>query len=65
MHAGVRSRTNAREESQPNCLGRQAEKGESPVGEGRERAAASGVPRDTGNPVGRSGDHPARLNTDW
>ena len=44
-------------------LGRPAREGESPVSESRVSAAGSRVPRDTGNLVGRCGDHPARLNT--
>ena len=44
-------------------LGKPAGEGESPVGETRDGSAGTRVPRDTGNPVGRSGDHPARLNT--
>ena len=44
-------------------LGKPAAEGESPVSEVLASPAGSRVPRDTGNPVGRSGDHPARLNT--
>ena len=53
------------ERAQRKGLGSPAGEGESPVGEGRVRAAGSRVPRDTGNLVGRRGDHPARLNTTW
>lgn len=44
-------------------LGKPAREGESPVGERRVSKAVSRVPRDTWNLVGRSGDHPVRLNT--
>lgn len=44
-------------------LGKPAREGESPVGEKRVSKAGSRVPRDTWNLVGRSGDHPVRLNT--
>ena len=44
-------------------LGKQAREGESPVGERRVSMAGSRVGRDTRNLVGRSGDHPVRLNT--
>ena len=40
-----------------------AREGESPVSEARADPAGSRVPRDTGNPVGTSGDHSVRLNT--
>ncbi len=44
-------------------LGKPAREGESPVGEKAGGEAGSRVPRDTRNLVGRSGDHPVRLNT--
>ena len=44
-------------------LERPAREGESPVSEIREDRAESRVLRDTRNLVGRSGDHPVRLNT--
>ena len=44
-------------------LGKPAREGESPVWERKEDKAGSRVPRDTRNLVGRSGDHPVRLNT--
>ena len=44
-------------------LGKPAGEGESPVGEIRRQTAGSRVPRDTWNLVGKSGDHPVRLNT--
>ena len=40
-----------------------AAEGESPVSEVPSSQAGSRVPRDTGNPVGMSGDHSVRLNT--
>ena len=45
------------------ALGQPAREGESPVSEVCSSPAGSRVPRDTGNPVGRSGDHSVRLNT--
>ena len=45
------------------ALGRPAIGGESPVREAARAQAGAGVPRGTRNPVGRSGGHPARLNT--
>ena len=53
------------ERAQRKGLGSPAREGESPVGEGRVRAAGSRVPRDTRNLVGTRGDHPVRLNTTW
>ena len=44
-------------------LGKPAREGESPVSENRSGTAGSRVPRDTWNLVGKSGDHPVRLNT--
>ena len=44
-------------------LGKPAREGESPVPENRRERAGSRVPRDTRNLVGKSGDHPVRLNT--
>ena len=44
-------------------LGKPAVEGESPVREIQARQTGSRVPRDTGNLVGRCGDHPVRLNT--
>ena len=44
-------------------LGRPAAEGESPVSETKVSKAGSRVLRDTRNLVGRSGDHPVRLNT--
>ena len=45
------------------ALEQPAREGESPVSEARADPAGSRVPRDTGNPVGTSGDHSVRLNT--
>ena len=45
------------------ALEQPAREGESPVSEVRADPAGSRVPRDTGNPVGTSGDHSVRLNT--
>ena len=45
------------------ALERPAKEGESPVHEKEIKTAGSRVPRDTGNLVGTSGDHPVRLNT--
>ena len=45
------------------ALEQPAREGESPVSEVRADLAGSRVPRDTGNPVGTSGDHSVRLNT--
>ena len=45
------------------ALEQPAREGESPVSEVQGSPAGSRVPRDTGNPVGRSGDHSVRLNT--
>ena len=42
-------------------LGKPAREGESPVWERKEDKTGSRVPRDTRNLVGRSGDHPVRL----
>ena len=50
-------------EARRTVLGKPAGEGESPVAEGGRQQAESRVPRDTGNPVGRKGDHPLRLNT--
>ena len=50
-------------EDRRTALGKPAEEGESPVSEVRAGPAGSRVPRDTGNPVGMSGDHSVRLNT--
>ena len=44
-------------------LGKPAGEGESPVSENGNDTAGSRVPRDTWNLVGKSGDHPVRLNT--
>ena len=44
-------------------LERPAGEGESPVSEIQRDRAESRVPRDTWNLVGKSGDHPVRLNT--
>lgn len=44
-------------------LGKPAKEGESPVSEREVSKAGSRVLRDTWNLVGRSGDHPVRLNT--
>ena len=44
-------------------LERPAKEGESPVRESEVNRAVSRVPRDTRNLVGKSGDHPVRLNT--
>ena len=46
-------------------LGKPAREGESPVSERQAGKAGSRVPRDTWNLVGKSGDHPVRLNTPW
>ena len=64
VRIGVRT-ARAAAEGSGTALGRPAGEGESPVGEARGSAAGSRVPRGTRNPVGRSGDHPARLNTTW
>ena len=48
---------------QGNGMGRPAREGEGPVPETGSMQAGSGVLRGTWNLVGRSGDHPARLNT--
>ena len=61
-HTGVRT-AQATPESNGTVLGKPAREGESPVHESQGRAAGSRVPRDTWNLVGRSGDHPVRLNT--
>ena len=45
------------------ALEQPAREGESPVSEVGADLAGSRVPRDTGNPVGMSGDHSVRLNT--
>ena len=45
------------------ALEQPAGEGESPVSKVRADPAGSRVPRDTGNPVGTSGDHSVRLNT--
>ena len=45
------------------ALEQPAREGESPVSKVRADLAGSRVPRDTGNPVGTSGDHSVRLNT--
>ena len=50
-------------EDNRTVLERPAGEGESPVREIQRETAGSRVPRDTGNLVGRSGDHPVRLNT--
>ena len=44
-------------------LERPAGQGESPVSEIQDDKAESRVLRDTRNLVGKSGDHPVRLNT--
>ena len=44
-------------------LERPAGEGESPVSENERDMAVSRVLRDTRNLVGKSGDHPVRLNT--
>ena len=44
-------------------LERPAREGESPVSENERQTAGSRVLRDTRNLVGKSGDHPVRLNT--
>ena len=61
-HTGVRT-AQATPESNGTVLGKPAREGESPVHETRDDMAVSRVPRDTGNLVGISGDHPVRLNT--
>ena len=45
------------------ALGKPAGEGESPVSETGTERTESGVPRDTRNLDGMSGDHPVRLNT--
>ena len=48
------------EEARGTALGKPAEEGESPVPEGRDDRAGSGVPRDTGNLVGSRGGPPPK-----
>ena len=62
MHAGVMD-CMVESEVSGTVLGEPAGEGESPVHENGRGQAGSGVPRDTGNLVGRKGDHPLRLNT--
>ena len=62
VHAGVRT-AQVTSKSNRMVLGKPAREGESPVHEIRGSAAGSRVLRDTWNLVGRSGDHPVRLNT--
>ena len=50
-------------EANRTVLGKPAREGESPLGENGRQRTGSRVPRDTRNLVGRSGDHPVRLNT--
>ena len=50
-------------ESSRMVLERPTRQGESPVHEIERNMAVSRVPRDTRNLVGRTGDHPRRLNT--
>ena len=62
MHPGVRTAYVMFAVSR-TVLERPAREGESPVREIEVDRAESRVPRDTGNLVGRKGDHPLRLNT--
>ena len=62
MHSGVRT-VDVTDEISRTALERPIKEGENPVRENQISIAESGVPRDTGNLVGISGDHPVRLNT--
>ena len=62
VHVGVRTAELIHDPSR-TVLERPAIKGESPVSERRMDRAVSRVLRDTRNLVGKSGDHPVRLNT--
>ena len=62
MHTGVRTAFTTEEVSR-TVLEKLAIEGESPVRENLSRGAVSRVPRYTRNLVGKSGDHPVRLNT--
>ena len=62
VHPGVRT-AGATSKRRGMVLGKPPRGGERPVPETRAGAAGSRVPRDTRNLVGRSGDHPVRLNT--
>ena len=62
VHMGVRT-AKVMDRIRITVLERPAREGESPVTENPKQTAGSRVPRDTGNLVGISGDHPVRLNT--